>query len=578
MTTTLFGSSKSDMSLMRRIEENKRVSLIVMGTISPRSKEDIESKLRKVFKVLLSWDEPSRKQVIVSDGVAIHVVFHPVFKKASLSTLTAFSDRFKKLRLKVNRVFIDSQEIGTIDIPLKKRRGSLRGTPRGPQLSVDELIDVVSNHRRFREKGEWHVRKGDLLGLRMLMQLAHDWSQGVHSSVKVEKDAARKYFDHVKIHLSRRDSRSKRSLSGRIKKTSKISSKVHSEKGGKRRVVLFAEGMNIGVMFIVKNRSNGYRLNNQDGSWAGYAPSIKEAAQMAEDSVRSSLSKASEGRLKAFNKMIAKRNGLSGSSKSILRTKEHKNSRWEERVVTTPHGIRMVNEGGFYRAELLHLDRTWLMDNNMKSLSGKSSNRSADKIAARELALFAVEDAALNTRILETIAMKKVNKQYNKGLTLVFISSLLRDSAEEYMKTHGSPGDKWWQVFDNPTISVAANQYLGMIESQIPKFMRAYKRRNGLTKWRTNLSGKKETYSAARTRVLADLKSMGWKVKASLKTPRAVHPSGKWSLYFKPQAVWYGVKSPRISTHLDIRGRTGADAAAEGESAHEFILGHDSEF
>ncbi len=58
----------------------------------------------------------------------------------------------------------------------------------------------------------------------------------------------------------------------------------------------------------------------------------------------------------------------------------------------------------------------------------------------------------------------------------------------------------------------------------------------------------KETYVAARNRLLVSLHEKGWTTKPFLKTPYAVQ--GDMRITFKPQAVYLG----EHSTFLDIRG------------------------
>lgn len=60
----------------------------------------------------------------------------------------------------------------------------------------------------------------------------------------------------------------------------------------------------------------------------------------------------------------------------------------------------------------------------------------------------------------------------------------------------------------------------------------------------------KETYTAARTRLLKELVGRDWKVAANLKTPHATKNGVQ--VFFHPQAVYLR----GLSTWLDIRGMT----------------------
>lgn len=85
---------------------------------------------------------------------------------------------------------------------------------------------------------------------------------------------------------------------------------------------------------------------------------------------------------------------------------------------------------------------------------------------------------------------------------------------------------------------------------------------------------KRETFKAAKARLLAYLQSQGWAVKSHLKIPRAdefVH-GYHTSLWFKPQAIYIGMSShtnPSFgdarSMHIEIRGLDGAKFLKEVE-------------
>lgn len=64
---------------------------------------------------------------------------------------------------------------------------------------------------------------------------------------------------------------------------------------------------------------------------------------------------------------------------------------------------------------------------------------------------------------------------------------------------------------------------------------------------------KRETFEAARRRLLAHLASHGWAVKSALKVPNA-RRDGE-TLYFRPQAVYLNAHS----LWIDIRGMSEAD-------------------
>lgn len=81
-------------------------------------------------------------------------------------------------------------------------------------------------------------------------------------------------------------------------------------------------------------------------------------------------------------------------------------------------------------------------------------------------------------------------------------------------------------------------------------------------------TAKKETYKAAKARLLADLRANGWQVKEDLKVPHATSPNGKTRLWFKAQSVYYAFTSDRMippimqnasSTWAEIRGATWQD-------------------
>lgn len=48
----------------------------------------------------------------------------------------------------------------------------------------------------------------------------------------------------------------------------------------------------------------------------------------------------------------------------------------------------------------------------------------------------------------------------------------------------------------------------------------------------------KETFDAAKRRILEGLQALGWSVSGPLKIPHATSPDGEVRLWFKPQAVW----------------------------------------
>lgn len=60
-----------------------------------------------------------------------------------------------------------------------------------------------------------------------------------------------------------------------------------------------------------------------------------------------------------------------------------------------------------------------------------------------------------------------------------------------------------------------------------------------------------ETYAQARSRLLAELQTLGWSVKATLKVPQA--SKDNITIFFRPQAVYLR----GLSTWLDIRGMSG---------------------
>lgn len=59
----------------------------------------------------------------------------------------------------------------------------------------------------------------------------------------------------------------------------------------------------------------------------------------------------------------------------------------------------------------------------------------------------------------------------------------------------------------------------------------------------------KETFYAAKTRLLTEFAALGYKTKPSLKVPQVVIDSEK-TLFFKPQAIYQN----ELSMWLDIRG------------------------
>lgn len=60
----------------------------------------------------------------------------------------------------------------------------------------------------------------------------------------------------------------------------------------------------------------------------------------------------------------------------------------------------------------------------------------------------------------------------------------------------------------------------------------------------------KETYKAARERLLRELAEKGWEVKPNLVRPQAISPDKSVQLFFRSQAVYQG----ELSMWVDIRG------------------------
>ncbi len=59
----------------------------------------------------------------------------------------------------------------------------------------------------------------------------------------------------------------------------------------------------------------------------------------------------------------------------------------------------------------------------------------------------------------------------------------------------------------------------------------------------------KETYKAARERLLKELEGKGWTVKPNLVRPQAISPDKSVQLFFRSQAVYKG----ELSMWVDIR-------------------------
>lgn len=72
----------------------------------------------------------------------------------------------------------------------------------------------------------------------------------------------------------------------------------------------------------------------------------------------------------------------------------------------------------------------------------------------------------------------------------------------------------------------------------------------------------RETYAAARARILGDLATMGWTVRAGLKVPWAEPPDRAYKLWFRPQAVYRN----EHSMWLDIRGMDARTLVAAAEA------------
>jgi len=69
---------------------------------------------------------------------------------------------------------------------------------------------------------------------------------------------------------------------------------------------------------------------------------------------------------------------------------------------------------------------------------------------------------------------------------------------------------------------------------------------------------KKETYQAARNRLIQEFKDLGFVVKDTLKVPQVELPTGE-TLLFKAQAVY--TKSNKLSLWVDIRGMSARQLA-----------------
>jgi len=97
---------------------------------------------------------------------------------------------------------------------------------------------------------------------------------------------------------------------------------------------------------------------------------------------------------------------------------------------------------------------------------------------------------------------------------------------------------------------------------------------------------KRETFKAAKARLLEYLQSQGWAVKPHLKIPRADEFVGGYhtSLWFKPQAIYIGMSSHTNPTfnharsmHMEIRGMSGEKFLKEVEKeAHDDTPTHGS--
>lgn len=71
---------------------------------------------------------------------------------------------------------------------------------------------------------------------------------------------------------------------------------------------------------------------------------------------------------------------------------------------------------------------------------------------------------------------------------------------------------------------------------------------------------KRLTYAASKALIYERLRGAGWSLDTGRVFPRALHPYGRFALYFKPQAVWVAATNrgePRLqdatSTWDDVR-------------------------
>ncbi len=89
----------------------------------------------------------------------------------------------------------------------------------------------------------------------------------------------------------------------------------------------------------------------------------------------------------------------------------------------------------------------------------------------------------------------------------------------------------------------------------------------------------KETFKAARERILRELREKGWTTKPDLRVPQAIRADGNVQLFFRPQAVYRnGLGSTMHSLWIDIRGMSieifliaANKIHAPGANIHEYI-------
>lgn len=85
-----------------------------------------------------------------------------------------------------------------------------------------------------------------------------------------------------------------------------------------------------------------------------------------------------------------------------------------------------------------------------------------DTVAARELALFAINDGDLYRQqgqpIIANLKRKIAKGVYQPTLALKLWGYLAESAAKKYVKEFGSTGDKWYQMFPPGTRSSAAMQ------------------------------------------------------------------------------------------------------------------------